>query len=41
VVEVLTGLMIFGVVLALYLGVIFRFAVDTTDGQDWMERQVQ
>ncbi len=36
----LTGLMIFGVALVL-IALIVRYAVDTTDGRDWMERHVQ
>jgi hypothetical protein len=33
--------MIFGVVLAGLVVLTVRYAVDTTDGRDWMERHVQ
>ena len=37
----LTGLMIFGVVLGGLVALTVRYAVDSTDGRDWMERHVQ
>lgn len=37
----LTGLIIFGVLLATMVVMLGRYAVDTTDGRDWMERQTQ
>ena len=37
----LTGLMIFGVAVAAAIALIARYAVDTTDGRDWMEHRVQ
>ena len=37
----LLGLMIFGAVAVGAVALYVRFAVDTIDGQDWMERQVR
>ena len=37
----LTGLMIFGALVAGFVALVLRYAVDSTDGQDWMERRVQ
>lgn len=37
----LLGLMIFGAVVVGLVALYVRFAVDTIDGQDWMERQVR
>ena len=37
----LTGLIIFATVLAGFVTLVVRYAVDTTDGRDWMERQIQ
>ena len=37
----LLGLMIFGAAALAVVALYVRFAVDTIDGQDWMERQVR
>lgn len=37
----LLGLMIFGAIALGLVALYVRFAVDTIDGRDWMERQVR
>ena len=37
----LLGLMIFGAIAFGLVALYVRFAVDTIDGRDWMERQVR
>ncbi len=40
-VKVLTGLIIFGVAFTALMALMARFAVDSTDGRDWIERHSQ